>query len=77
MPFSPPDPPFAEFLGKHYQLVLLSSAVGLIAAIRKASLLLLRIIFEGLEAFPRLHRAFYDCRIKCAENRRRFANRLR
>jgi hypothetical protein len=31
-----------------------------------------RVLLAGLRRFPKLQRAFYDCRAKCAENRRRF-----
>jgi hypothetical protein len=66
-----PYPPILEFVDKHYLLVA-SSAVGLVVATRKVGSCLVGATLAGLRRFPKLHRAFYECRAECAENRRRF-----
>jgi hypothetical protein len=66
------DPRIMEFMDKHYVWVVSSSVIGVFAAIIRASSYAARVLLAGLRRFPRLHRAFYDCRAKCAENKRRF-----
>jgi hypothetical protein len=66
------DPRIMEFMDKHYVWVVSSSVIGVFAAISRASSYGARVLLAGLRRFPRLHRAFYDCRAKCAENKRRF-----
>jgi hypothetical protein len=59
-------------MDRHYVWVVSSSAIGVFAAIRKASSYGAKVLLAGLRRFPKLHGAFYDCRAKCAENKRRF-----
>jgi hypothetical protein len=66
------DPRVLDFIDRHYVLVVSSSIVGVLAAIGKISSYLAKMLASGLRRFPKLHRAFYDCRAKCAENKRRF-----
>lgn len=66
------DSTFADFVGRHYLLVVSSSVLGLLATTKKVGSYLARAIMAGLRRFPELHGAFYECRIKCARNRRRF-----
>jgi hypothetical protein len=72
-----PDTFFLDFIDKHYLLVVSSSIVGLLATTKRVGSYLARTIMTGLHRFPELHRAFYECRTKCAENKCRFENALR
>jgi hypothetical protein len=72
-----PDTFLLDFIDKHYLLVVSSSIVGLFATIKRAGSYIARTIMTGLHRFPELHRAFYERRTKCAENKCRFENALR
>jgi hypothetical protein len=67
-----PDQPILDFVARHQYLLLASSVVGLGAAAKKVGSCAQKLAIAALRSFHELHGAYYDCRIKCAENRRRF-----
>ena len=70
----PSDQLFFEFVSKHNLVpwLLALSALGLIAAAKNAVDCLMSMALAFLRGLPRLSRAWYECRRKHAENRRRF-----
>jgi hypothetical protein len=70
----PSDQLFFEFVSKHNLVpwLLVLCALGLIAAAKNVADWLMSAALGSLRAFPRLSRAWYECRRKNAENRRRF-----
>jgi hypothetical protein len=74
MALGPSDQLFFDFVSKHDLVpwLLALSALGLLAAAKRVLSCLMSGALALLHAFPRLSRAWYDCRRKHAENRRRF-----